>query len=224
MIRKMIAVILCLTFLTVYASCAENGDVKITDGDNVNAAENEGPVIPDVGNDGNAETGNEQVPDIADSEVKVTGMPSDFSFSIVWGTYGISSYDSQTGKLVKTNDATDVSRYTAYVKLSEDDLRKVYNHLFSDIDITSYPETYDPFNAPDADIRYESGPNETVIITVTADGVTKMVSCTGIAFGSPDQCYCAEAKAFVDAKNSIVEIIRSLPEWTAFPDYEFYYE
>ena len=28
-------------------------------------------------------------------------LPEDFSFSIVWGTYGVSSYDSKSGKLFK---------------------------------------------------------------------------------------------------------------------------
>ena len=32
--------------------------------------------------------------------------PEDFSFSLIWGAYGTSSYDSRTGKLVKTTDAT----------------------------------------------------------------------------------------------------------------------
>ncbi len=38
--------------------------------------------------------------------VKHFEVPADFSFSLTWGCYGISSYDSRTGKLVKTTDAT----------------------------------------------------------------------------------------------------------------------
>ena len=41
-------------------------------------------------------------------------MPEDFSFSIVWDCYGISSYDSATGKLVKTNDTKNLAKYTKY--------------------------------------------------------------------------------------------------------------
>ena len=33
---------------------------------------------------------------------KETRLPEDYSFSLTWGVYGVSSYDSSTGKLVKT--------------------------------------------------------------------------------------------------------------------------
>ena len=149
-------------------------------------------------------------------------LPDDFAFSIVWGCYGISSYDSNTGKLVKTKDATDVSKYTSTVQLTEDQMTEVYRILFSDIDIFEYPDSYDPFNAPDAEIKVASEPNQTIIISVTANGRTKTVTCNGVAFGSTG--YCEEARAFMNAENKIVELITSLPEWEAFPEYEFLYE
>ncbi len=151
-------------------------------------------------------------------------LPADFAFSIVWGCYGISSYDSKTGELVKTKDATDVSQYTAHVRLTEDRMKEVYRILLSDIDLFRYPDSYDPFNAPDAEIRVASTPSQTIIISVAANGRTKTVRCDGIAFGSPDNCYSEEAKAFMNAENEIVEMITSLPEWAAFPEYEFIYE
>ena len=151
-------------------------------------------------------------------------LPKDFSFSITWGTYGISSYDSRSGKLVKTNDATDVSKYTTYVKMSKSELQTVYRCLFSEIDITKYPESYDPFNAPDAETRLMSEPNQTIIISVTANGSTKIVKCEKIAHAGLDYCYCDEAKAFLTAERKIVDLITSFPEWEAFPDYEFFYD
>ena len=155
---------------------------------------------------------------------KTVEPPEDFAFSIVWGCYGISSYDSITGKLVKTNDATDVSKYTCYVQLTEEQMKDVYRILFTDNDIFNYPDIYDPFNAPDAEFIMGSEPNQTIIISVTANGQKKTVTCKGIAFGSLDDCYCEEARAFMTAEKEIVDLIRSLPEWEAFPDYEFYYE
>ena len=151
-------------------------------------------------------------------------LPEDFSFSITWGTYGISSYDSQSGKLVKTKDATDVSKYTAFVKMSKSELRTVYRCLFSDMDISKYPESYDPFNAPGAEIRMTSEPNQTIEISVTANGSTKTVKCESVAFGSLNDCYSEEAKAFLSAEREIVNLITSFPEWNAFPEYEFFYE
>ena len=151
-------------------------------------------------------------------------LPEDFSFSIIWGTYGISSYDSQSGKLVKAKDATDVSKYTTFVKMSKGELQAVYRSLFLDIDITKYPEFYDPFNAPDAEVKMVSEPNQTIIITATANGRTKTVTCNAIAFGSLQDCFSDEARAFLTAKQEIVNLITSFPEWKAFPEYEFFYE
>lgn len=151
-------------------------------------------------------------------------LPEDFSFSIVWGTYGVSSYDSKSGKLVKTKDASNVGKYTAYVKMSKSELQNVYRCLFCDISLFSYPDSYDPFNAPDAENRIASQPNQTIIISVTANGSTKTVRCDSVAYGRLDDCYSDEAKAFLSAELEIVNLITSFPEWKAFPEYEYFYE
>ena len=46
----------------------------------------------------------------------------DFYFKLVWGTYGESSYDSRTGKLIKTTNATRPEDYVANCILSEEEL------------------------------------------------------------------------------------------------------
>ena len=56
-----------------------------------------------------------------------TNIPEDFSFSLVWNCYGISSYDSQTGKLVKTTDATNPKDYITYYQLTDEDKEYIYN-------------------------------------------------------------------------------------------------
>ena len=151
-------------------------------------------------------------------------LPKDFSFSITWGTNGISSYDSRSGKLVKTSHATDVSKYTTYVKMSNNELQTVYRCLFSDINIGRYPDSYDPFNAPDAPISIMTEPNQTIILSVTKNGSTKTVKCDKIAYARLDECYCDDAKAFLTAVREIIDLITSFPEWEAFPDYEFFYD
>ena len=45
----------------------------------------------------------------------------DFAFALTWNCYGISSYDSQTGKLVKTTDATNSDDYVTYYQLTDQD-------------------------------------------------------------------------------------------------------
>lgn len=52
-------------------------------------------------------------------------MPEDFAFSIVWNTYGISSYDSATGRLVKTTDATNPDDYVTTLELSGEDMEEI---------------------------------------------------------------------------------------------------
>ena len=48
-------------------------------------------------------------------------VPEDFVVALTWDCYGISSYDSQTGKLVKTTDATNPDDYVTYYKLTDQD-------------------------------------------------------------------------------------------------------
>lgn len=154
----------------------------------------------------------------------IEGVPDDFSFSIVWGVNGISSFDSKTGKLVKTSDATDVSKYTAYVELTDEEMKAVYRWLCLEIDLTAYPYNYDPFNAPDATNKIASSPNQTIVISVSANGKTKTVRCDGIAIAGLLACYDDASRAFLTAEISVVELLTSHPAWRAFPDYEFYYD
>ena len=48
------------------------------------------------------------------------GSFESFSFSLVWNCYGVSSYDSETGRLIKTTDATNPEDYITHCELTED--------------------------------------------------------------------------------------------------------
>ena len=48
-------------------------------------------------------------------------VPEDFAFALTWNCYGVSSYDSQTGRLVKTTDATTPDDYVTYYQLTDQD-------------------------------------------------------------------------------------------------------
>ena len=52
-------------------------------------------------------------------------IPDNFEFSFTWGCYGISSYDSETGLLVKTSDATKPELYQTTHILTEQDRKSV---------------------------------------------------------------------------------------------------
>ncbi|MBQ7669380.1 MAG: hypothetical protein IJS45_01520 [Clostridia bacterium] len=86
----------------------------------------------------------------------------------------MSSYNSATGKLIKSSVIYDAEKYTAYVKMSEEDLKAVYCHLFYDIYINDYPDENDPF-------RMMTAPSSTFIISATANGRTKTVKCENMA-------------------------------------------
>jgi len=146
--------------------------------------------------------------------------PEDFSFSLVWGTYGISSYDSRTGKLVKTSDATDPSKYTTTLSLDKETVNGIYSLLVS-LDLESYPSVYDPMNDPDSETQVASSPSQTIKLTVRSEELNKTVSCEGIAFAAG---YDEKARDFLSAVAEIRDILTSTDEWKALPDYEFYYE
>ena len=153
---------------------------------------------------------NEFIPQYTEDNIV---LPDDFSFSIVWDYYGISSYDSKTGKLIKTYDTADISKYTATYNMTEEELLKIYKILFYDIDIREYPDEYDPYNPSDK--KTLTGGKDTVIIKATANGEEKTVECRDIVKSYKGTN--GTATAFVLAKYRITSILTSTPEWKALP-------
>lgn len=143
-----------------------------------------------------------------------TVVPDDFAFALTWNSYGISSYDSQTGKLVKTTDATNPDDYITYYQLSDQDKEYIYN-LIAPLDVNSYPEVYDPQNGL-------SKPSMTLILMVYCNGAQKTIKAENIAlsFTSEDE----KGQAFLSVCEAICNKLTSTEEWKAFPDYENLYE
>lgn len=145
---------------------------------------------------------------------------TNFSFALTFGTYGISSYDSQTGKLVKTTDATHPEDYVTEMFLSTRELAEVYHHL-TELGIENYPDTYDPISDPNSDEHITSEPPRTLILTVKIGDRVKTVTCRDIAYG---QGYNEAGEKFLDTCQRLQQIITATDEWKALPDYENYYE
>ena len=143
-----------------------------------------------------------------------SAVPEDFSFALTWNCYGVSSYDSQTGKLVKTTDATNPDDYVTYYQLTDQDKEYIYN-LITPLDISSYPEEYDPQNGM-------SKPSMTIILTVYCNGMQKTIKAESIAisFTSKDE----KGQAFLSACEAISNRLTSTEEWKALPDYENLYK
>lgn len=140
-------------------------------------------------------------------------MPEDFSFALTWGVYGISSYDSRTGKLVKTKDATNPRDYVTYVKLSDEVMELIYKKLRA-LDVDSYPDEYDP--------TLGSEPSAELILTVRKGDNVKTITAkdVSLSYTSPS----VKGKRFIDTCLDISDILTATEEWKALPDYEFYYD
>ena len=106
----------------------------------------------------------------------VAGMQSNgFSFNLTWGCYGISSYDSETGILVKTNDATNPEEYVTTYYLTEEEKKQIYN-LIEDLDMEKYPDEYNPHNG-----GIMSSPSMTLVLSVKNGDFQKTIMAEDIA-------------------------------------------
>lgn len=137
-------------------------------------------------------------------------IPDDFSFSLTWDCYGISSYDSETGKLVKTTDTDHPEDYTAFYQLTDADKAYIYR-LISDLDVHSYPDVYNPSNI-------SSKPPMTLILTVCSNGTEKTIEAKNIAasFESEDK----KGQLFLSTCKALRDLLTATAEWQALPDYE----
>ena len=143
-----------------------------------------------------------------------TDIPDDFSFALVWNCYGISSYDSQTGKLVKTTDATNPEDYITYYQLTDEDIEYIYNLLVS-LDAKTYPDIYDPKSGM-------SEPPMTLILTIRENGEVKTIKAENISltFKSEDE----KGQVFLSICEDICRLLTTTDEWKALPAYEKLYE
>lgn len=140
--------------------------------------------------------------------------PADFSFSLIWGAYGTSSYDSRTGKLVKTTDATHPEDYVTYLHLSDETLDYFYR-LLRDLDVEDYPDEYDP------DPHTMCSPSSALSVTVRAGGKTKVVKVDDMA--TSPIAFIGKSKRYLETCKIIRDLLTASDEWKALPDYEFYY-
>lgn len=141
--------------------------------------------------------------------------PDDFSFSLTWGAYGTSSYDSRTGKLVKTTDATNPEEYVTYLHLSDKTLEYFYG-LLRDLDVESFPDEYDP------DRHTMCTPSSALTVTVRAGGRTKTVRVDDMA--ASRIAYIGKCKKYIETCTAIRDFLMQTEEWKALPEYEFFYD
>ena len=148
------------------------------------------------------------------SRTPAGSVPEDFSFSLTWGCYGISSYHSETGELIKTTDATNPSDYVTYYTLSAEEKSKIYA-MISSLNLYSYPDAYNPNEG------VFSEPSMTLVLTIHMNGTEKTVRAENIAtsFTSKNK----KGRSFLTTCKNISEMLTETKEWKALPDYEHLY-
>lgn len=140
---------------------------------------------------------------------------SDFSFSLTWNTYGISSYNSSTGKLVKSTDATNPDDYVTTYYLTDAQKQKIYE-LIEELDINSYPDEYNPHK------NAVSTPYMTLILSVKTREYEKTVTVkeTVLSYDANNR----KGQKFLDVCKTIEDILTETQEWKSLPEYEFFYQ
>lgn len=143
------------------------------------------------------------------------GSFDSFSFSLTWGCYGASFYDSESGKLVKTKEATNPENYITAYRLTEAQKQKIYD-LILNLDVTSYPDIYNPQKE-----GITSSPSMTLILSVKTDTLQKTITAEDIAltYASEDP----EGQEFLSVCKAIRDILTETEEWKALPENEYIY-
>ena len=138
----------------------------------------------------------------------------EFEFSLTWGTFGISSYDSKTGRLVKTDDVKNVEDFTTTYFLTPQEKWTVYKTV-RDMEITSYPDEYNPTEGIGSD------PYQTLILSAKINNISKTITANQVALGNATS---EKGQRFMDACKTISNILVNTEEWKALPDYPYLYD
>ena len=143
------------------------------------------------------------------------GSLDSFSFCLTWNVLGISSYDSTTGKLVKSCHATNPDDYITTYFLTEAQKEKIYN-LIASLDILSCPDDYDPHNGGGWCL-----PPFRIVMTVKTNTIEKTIDVNGVIPGY--EVENSKGQNYLHVYKEIVDILTATEEWKALPDYELVY-
>lgn len=157
----------------------------------------------------------EEIPDCDSADADSIGSFESFEFSLVWGCYGISSYNSETGELVKAKNATNPNDFITAYDLTSAQKQEIFN-LISELDVTSYPDIYDPHN------NLKSSPTMTLILYVKTDTIQKTVIAEDIALSYESEDLMGQK--FLTVCEKIKDMLIETEEWKSLPEYEFFYD
>lgn len=204
--KRLIVLVLLLMFVLSFAACGKKDEAPET--------------VPDASDPAPTQDVTEE-PSVPTAQVTEeyptteTGIPEDFSFSLVYGIAGDLTYDSESGELVKQRVATRVEDYTTTFFFTDEQKQRVYDLIVA-MNPASYPDEYNPI-----DERIGSEPSYEIVLTVTYNGVTKRITCHNIAIGAAPKD--EQGEKFLAVLDAILEILVASDEWQALPEYEFLY-
>ena len=143
-------------------------------------------------------------------------MPEDFSFSLQFNVMGCCSYDSAVDELCGGTHEDEPERYTTPFHMSEEQLSEVYR-MIAEMDISSYPDEYDPINDPESETKIGCDPEEILVLTVRSGGAEKTVRAEPAYM---DEGYDDKSQAFLYVCRYIEDILYNSEEWKALPENE----
>ncbi|MBO4737706.1 MAG: hypothetical protein J5627_04660 [Bacilli bacterium] len=138
-----------------------------------------------------------------------------FTFSLTWGTGFDSSYDSDSGTLVKTNKVIERSPEEYVTTFEYPSLESLYEKAKS-LPLYSYPSDYNAYEG------VSISTNPTTNYRLTIDDKTIDAKNCPIIEGYPEGLSWS-AKEFLEIVFEIRDTILNSEEWKALPDYEVLY-
>lgn len=139
----------------------------------------------------------------------------EFEFSLIWGINGVSSYDSKTGRLVKTDDVADKENYETTHLLTAQEKLSIFK-IVEALEVYSYPDEYNPTEGKG------SSPNQTLILSVSKGNyLPKTITASDVALSDATS---EKGQRFMDACQSIADILENTEEWKALPEFPYLYD
>ena len=137
-------------------------------------------------------------------------MPEDFSFQVMWNNYGISTYDSKTGILIKHKYASNADNYTTTYFLTDNELKEIYNLIY-ELNIESYPDEF-PYGT-----FVDAYPSSTLSLTVFTKDYSKTVKADSVG---AYEAFTIKGTKYLEVIKGISAILTETEAWKALPDYD----
>ena len=142
----------------------------------------------------------------------------EFSFGLDWGVQLDSSYDSKTGKVVKTNKVIERKPEEYITTYQLPNLEEIYNKV-KKMNPYSYARDFDPFKSK---YHIQSIPSTNYYLVI--DDKIIEVKDFPIGVGADDKSLSSKGKKFIELVYLIIDTVQASDEWKALPDYEVLYE